>query len=75
VAVAPKPDLVAEDPKPAGPATAHCASGDDAPLLTAQIGDRGLLDDVGRLWNFDLERGVVELASRPPPGACRDSLV
>ena len=37
VSAAPQTDLVAEDPKPACPATADRAFGDDAPLLAAQV--------------------------------------
>src|SRR5205823_5307282 len=44
VATAPDPDLVAEDPKSACPASADGALGDDAALLSAPVVDRRLLD-------------------------------
>ena len=34
------------------------------PLLAAQIWHRRLLDDEGRLWDVNLECGVVEVARR-----------
>src|SRR3954469_16630639 len=48
ISAAPKPDLVAEDPKSAGPPTANGAVGHDAPVLAAPVVDRRLLDDVRR---------------------------
>jgi hypothetical protein len=44
VAAGPEPDLVAEDPESAGPASADGAFGDDAALLAAPVVDRRLLD-------------------------------
>src|SRR3954469_22645436 len=62
VPISPEPDLVAEDPKPARPATADGACGDHATLLATQVGDRRLLDHEPRPGDLDLERGVVEVA-------------
>jgi hypothetical protein len=62
--VLPKPDLVSEDPKSTGPATAHGTYRDDAAQLAAQIWDRRLLDDEGRPWDVDLECGVEEVSRR-----------
>jgi hypothetical protein len=42
------------------------ALGDDAPLLAAPVVDRRLLDHERSLRDFDLQRGVVEVARRPP---------
>ena len=75
VSVEPKTDLVAEYPKSACPATADGASGNDAPLLPAQVWDRRLLDDEGPLRDFDLKRGVVEIARRTPLQPRRQRLV
>src|SRR3954452_7961364 len=66
VPVSPQPDLVAEDPKPARPATADGSCGDHATLLAAQARDRRLLDHEPRLGDLDLERGVVEVARWTP---------
>ena len=75
MSAAPEPDLVAEDPKSARPATADGAFGDDAALLAAPVGDRRLLDDELRLRDFDLERGVVEVTGRTPLHPRRQRLV
>ena len=75
VSTEPKTDLVAEDPKSAGPATADSAFGDDAPLHPAPVVDRRLLDDERPLGDFDLERGVVEVTRRTPPHPGRQRLV
>ena len=71
----PKTDLIAEDPKPACPATADSAFGDDAPLLAAQVCDRSLLDDERPLSDFNLERRVVEITCRTPLHPGRQRLV
>src|SRR5215213_3892550 len=60
----PQANLVAEDSISGRPTAAYGATGDDAPLATAQIRDRRLFDDVGSLGDLDLERGVVEVACR-----------
>jgi hypothetical protein len=75
VSTTPYTDLVAEDPKSACPATADGTSGDDAPLLAAQVCDRRLLDDERLFSDFDLERGVVEIARRTPLDPCHERLV
>src|SRR3954469_6701033 len=72
---APKPDLVAEDPKSACPPTADRALGHDAPVLAAPVVDRGLLDDVRRPLKRHLEGGVVEITRRTPLQPRRDRLV
>src|SRR3954463_7323188 len=72
---APKPDLVAKDPKSACPPTADRALGHDAPVLAAPVVDRRLLDDVRRPRKLHLERGVVEITRRTPLQARRDRLV
>ena len=66
MATAPEPDLVAEDPESARPASADGAFGDDTALLSAPVVDRRLLDHERSLREFDLKRGVVEVARRPP---------
>src|SRR4051795_6491429 len=66
VPISPQPDLVAEDPKPARPATADGACGDHATLLATQVRARRLLDHEPRLGDLDLERGVVKVARRTP---------
>jgi hypothetical protein len=71
----PQTDIVAEHPKSACPATADGASGDDAPLLAAQVWDRRLLDDERPLWDVDLERRVVEIARRTPLNPSHERLV
>lgn len=63
---APQPDLVAEDPKTACPGSSHGALGDHTPLLSAPIVDGRLLDHERSLREFDLKRGVVEIAGGPP---------
>jgi hypothetical protein len=75
VSVAPHANLVAEYPKSACPATADGASGNDAPLLPAQVWDRRLLDDERPLRDLDLERGVVEIAPRTPLNPGHERLV
>ena len=70
---APESDLVAEDPKPPCPATADGALGDDAPLLTAPVVDRRLLDDEPVPSDFDPQRGVIEVARRTPLQPCRSA--
>src|SRR3954452_882800 len=72
---APKPDLVAKDPKSACPPTADRALGHDASVLSAPVVDRRLLDDVRRPGKRHLERGVVEITRRTPLQARRDRLV
>lgn len=66
VATAPEPDLVAEDAKSARPASADGAFGDDTALLSAPVVDRRLLNHERSLREFDLKRGVVEVARWPP---------
>src|SRR5215210_4517765 len=66
VPISPEPDLVAEDPKPARPTTAHGACGDHPTLLATQVRDRRLLDHEPRLRDLDLERRVVEIARWTP---------
>src|SRR3954464_1843479 len=66
VPISPEPDLVAEDPKPARPATADGACGDHTALLATQVRDRRLLDHEPRLGDLDLECGVVEVARGTP---------
>jgi len=75
VSVAPKADLVAEDPESAGPASSDGTFGNDAALLAAEVWDRRLLDDERPLWNLDLERGVIKLAGRTPRHPCCQCLV
>ena len=75
MSTAPKTDLIAEDPKPACPATADSAFGDDAPLLAAQVWDRSLLDHERPLSDFNLERRVVEITCRTPLHPRRQRLV
>ena len=75
VPAAPTADLVAEYPKSACPATADGAFSDDASLRAAQVWDRCLLDDERRLWDSDLESGVVEVARRAPLQPRRECLV
>jgi hypothetical protein len=75
VAAAPEPDLVAEDPKAPRPASADGALGDDAALLAAPVVNRRLLDHERSLRNFDLKRGVVEVARWPPLQPRRKRLV
>jgi hypothetical protein len=75
ISAAPKPDLVAEDPKSACPPTADRALGHDAPVLAAPVVDRRLLDDVLRPWKLHLERGVVEITRRTPLQPRRDGFV
>jgi hypothetical protein len=60
VSTAPQPDLVTEDPKSTGPPAADGALGDHAACLAAPVVDRRLLDDEGAVWDFNLERGVIE---------------
>src|SRR3954471_6400367 len=72
---APKPDLVAKDPKSACPPTADRALGHDASVLSAPVVDRRLLDDVRRPGKRHLERGVVEITRRTPLQPRRDRLV
>ena len=66
MATAPEPDFVAKDPKSAGPASTDGSFGDDTPFLSAPVVDRRLLDYERPLREFDLKRGVVEVARRPP---------
>src|SRR4051794_11346294 len=66
VSISPEPDLVAEDTKPARPATADGAYGDHATLLPTQVRDRRLLDHEPRLGDLNLQRGVVKVARWPP---------
>jgi hypothetical protein len=66
VSTAPEPDLVAKDQKPARPATPDGTPGDDTPLFAAQVRDGRLFDDVCPFRYFDLEGGVIEVASRTP---------
>jgi hypothetical protein len=75
VTTAPEPDLVTEDPKSACPASADGALGDDTTLLAAPIVDRRLLDHECSLRDFNLKRGVVEVARRPPLQPRRQRLV
>jgi hypothetical protein len=75
MSTAPKTDFIAEDLKPARPATADSASGDDAPLLAAQVCDRSLLDHERSLSDFNLERRVVEITCRTPLHPGRQRLV
>src|SRR5215211_4675979 len=75
VAVQPQTDLVAKDPKPAGQAAADGTLGHDAPLVAAQVRDRGLLDDVLPFGDLDLQRGVVEVVGRAPLKPRRHGLV
>src|SRR3954468_21429445 len=66
VPISPEPNLVAEDPKPARPATADGACGDHATLRATQVHDRRLLDHEPRLGDLDLQRGVVKVANWTP---------
>src|SRR3954464_15578737 len=66
VPISPEPDLVAEDPKPARPATADGACGDHATLLATPVGARPPPDHEPRLGDLDLQRGVVEVARWTP---------
>src|SRR5437764_542884 len=66
VTTTPEPDLVAKDPESARPASADGSLGDDATLVPAPVVDRCLLDYERSLRHFDLKRGVIELARRPP---------
>src|SRR4051794_9984338 len=75
IPAAPEPDLVAEDPKSACPATADRALGHDAPVLAAPVVDRRLLDDVRRPLKRHLEGGVVEITRRTPLQPRHDRLV
>jgi hypothetical protein len=60
VSALPQPDLVAEDPESTCPPAADGALGDHAALLAAPVVDRRLLDDESAVWDFNLERGVIE---------------
>jgi hypothetical protein len=75
VSAPPQPDLVAEDPESTRPAAADGALGDDAPLHAAPVMDRRLLDDECPLWDFDLERGVIEVACAAVLQSSRHRLV
>ena len=66
VATAPQPDLVAEDPESGRPASADGTFGDHTAFLAAPVVDRRLLDHERCLREFDLKRGVVEVARGPP---------
>src|SRR4051812_40685645 len=66
VPISPQPNLVAEDAKPARPATADGSCGDHAALLATQVHDRRLLDHVPRPGDLDLKRGVVKVARWTP---------
>src|SRR3954462_11043373 len=66
VPIPPEPDLVAEDPKPTRPTTAHGDCGDHPTLPATQVRDRRLLDHEPRLRDLDLERRVVEIARWTP---------
>lgn len=73
-AAMPNPDLVAKHAQATCPGVAYGAFRDDSPLVSAQVGNRGLLDDVGLPSNFDLERRVIEIAGRAPLPPRRDYL-
>jgi hypothetical protein len=73
--VTPTANLVPEDPKTPSPALSDCAFGDDASLPTVRIGNRSLLDHEPSLRYVHLERGVIEVAGRPPPDPRRNRLV
>src|SRR4051812_24202180 len=75
MSAAPKPDLVAKDPKSARPPAADRALGHDAPVPAAPVVDRRLLDDVRRPRKLHLKRGVVEITRRTPLKTRRDRLV
>ena len=61
VSAAPETDLVAEDSEAARPQSADGTFGDDSPVLAAPVVYRRLLDHVRSLWEFDLQRRVVEV--------------
>jgi hypothetical protein len=62
---APKPDLIAEDPKPGRESAAHGALGDDAAPVAAQVRNGRLLDHVGFRADSNLQRRVVEVLRGP----------
>jgi hypothetical protein len=66
VPVGPKTDLIAEDSKASRPAAADGAFAHDTALAAAPVVDRRLLDHEPLLRDFDLQRGVVEVAGPTP---------
>src|SRR5918994_6730845 len=61
MSAAPEADLVAEDSEAARPQSADGTFGDDYSVLAAPVVYRRLLDHERSLWEFDLQRGVVEV--------------
>ncbi|MET0973376.1 MAG: hypothetical protein ABWY95_08140 [Thermoleophilaceae bacterium] len=75
LSASPEANLVPEDPKSACQATANGTFRDDSPRLAAQVQRWRLLDHERSLRNLDPERGVIEVARRPPLQACGQRLI
>src|SRR5439155_14430156 len=75
-AIAPEPQLITEDPQPAGPATPNGAFGYDAALAAAvRPSDRCRLDHEAPLRYPDLERRVIQIACATASDPSRDPFV
>src|SRR3954451_13165393 len=70
-AFAPRPDLVSKQPETTEPVHPDLPFGHDTALMTSNVRNRRRLDDEPVIGKSDLQRGMIEIQSRPSlEGGC-----